>query len=573
MTCTNCGKELEDGVLFCDACGTKILQEAPQAEAPVEETTYVEQEFAPEEPVAPAPKSKKTLFAILAGVVAVVAIVVIALLLFGGKGNTTLPTLYVKDKDMFIAAKGEPWQVTDDLGKTWADYTVLAPNGKTLFYADKLDGSDTPIYFRDISKEGSEAVKLDTNIDLNNFAVSKNSKNVVYLKDGALYRHDLVEKTKVASDVADIRAYTEDLKKVVYTTKTEKEDEKPDLYIDNNGESEKLASEVSSVEFINEKCTVVYYTSDDVLYKLEVGGEKEKIDSDVSNVVRIYESGEMYYYKSEKQEVKEGEIKYETEVYTLFYHDGNEAVSLAEDLSSQYGYRTASEAAVMIYTETTPAKEEGKDPTYTTYLVVEGTATELEFEGAKTTYSDCRITKDGKTVYYTDNYNEKDKTYELYKMAISGDAPEAAELYDSDIAATADEYSANPILSIYSDGTVLYGKELKDGAYDLYIDQELVEYDVKSYTYHVDDETIVYSTDYDTKDGKYTLNIWVKGKTTKVAEEVDDHQYCNNGKLIYLADCNDKGKGDLYEYRKGSSEKLDEDVTYIVPCYMISYDD
>lgn len=573
MTCTNCGKELEDGVLFCDACGTKILQEAPQAEVPVEETTYVEQEFAPEEPVAPAPKSKKKLFAILAGVLAVAAIVVIAILLFGGKGNTTLPTLYVKDKDMFVAGKGDPWQVTDDLTKTYVDYAVLAPDGKTLFYADKLDGSDTPIYYRDITKPNGEAVKLDTNINLNNFAISKNSKNLIYLKDGALYRHDLVEKTKVASDVASIKAYTEDLKKVIYTTKTENEDEKPDLYIDRNGETEKLASEVSSVEFINEKCTVVYYTSDDVLYKLEVGGEKEKIDSDVSSVARVYESGEMYYFKSEKKEVKEGESKYETTVYNLFYHDGNEATSIAEDLDDSYSYRSASEAAVLIYTETTPAKEEGKDPTYTTYIVVEGTATELAFEDAKTTYTNCRLNKDGTMLYYTDNYNDKDKTYELYTAKISGDAPEAAELYDSDIAARGDEYSTTPMLNVYSDGTMLYGKEYKDGTFDLYIDQELVEYDVKNYTYYYKDKTIVYTTDYDAKDGKSTLNIWVKGKATKVAEEVDDYEYCNNGKLVYLADCNDKGKGDLYEYRKGNSEKIDEDVTCIVPCYMVTYED
>lgn len=570
MTCTNCGKELEEGILFCDACGTKVLQEAPQAEIPAEETTYVEQEFAPEEPVAPAPKSKKKLFAILAGVAAVAVIVILAFVLFGGKGNTTLPTLYVKDKDMFIAGKGDPWQVTDDLGRTSAGGAMLAPNGKTLFYSDKLDNGDSPIYFRDITSEKSEATKLDTNIE--NLIISKNSKLVVYLtEDGTLYRHDLTEKEKIASDVASICAITEDCKKVIYKTEAD-EGEKPDLYIYKNGEKEKLASEISSFEYADEKCSVIYYTSDDVLYKLEVGGEKEKIDDEVSYVVRVYESGQMYYYKSEKKEVKEGDFKYETEVYTLFYHDGNEPTALAEDLDSQYGYRTASEEPILIYSETIPAKEEGKDPTITTYIAVEGEVSELAFEGKATNYSNCRITKDGKTVYYTDNYAEKSKTYELYKVDISSGAPGTAELYDSDIAAEADEYSANAIMYLYED-TVIYGKEYKDGAYDLYIDQELVEYDVSDFTYYTDDETIIYETDYNSKEGTSTLNVWVKGKKTKVAEDVDDYYYCNNGKLLYLADCNDKGKGDLYEYRKGKSEKIDEDVTAIVRCYMVSYDD
>lgn len=572
MTCTNCGKELEEGILFCDACGTRVQQEAPVA-APAEETTYVEQEFAPETETyeAPAPrKSNKKLITLLAGIAAVAVIVVLAFVLFGGKGSTTLPTLYVKDKDMFVAGKGDPWQVTDDLGRTSAGGAMLAPNGKTLFYSDKMDDGDSPIYFRDITNPNSEPQKLDT--DIEQLIISKNSKLVVYMtEDGTLYSHNLVDKEKIASDVASICQITEDCKKIIYKTEAE-EDEKPDLYIWQNGEKEKLASEVSSFEYADKKCSVIYYTSDDVLYKLEVGGEKEKIDDEISYVVRVYESGEMYYFKSETKEIKEGDYSYEEEVYTLFYHDGNEAVSLAEDLDTPYSYRSASEAAVLIYTETIPAKEEDKKPTLNTYIAVEGTVTALDFEGNDTDYSNCRLTKDGKTLYYTDNFSDKNNTFELYKAEISGGAPGTAELYDSDIAAEVGEYSKDAIMYLYED-TVVYGKELKDGAYDLYIDQELVEYDVADFEYYSDDKTIIYETDYSSKDGTFTLNIWKDGNKTKVSEDVDEYQYCNNGKLIFLADCNDKGKGDLYEYRKGEPEKIDEDVTAIVYCYMVTYED
>lgn len=570
MTCTNCGKELEEGILFCDACGTKVLQEAPQAEYAAEETTYVEQEFAPEAEAieAPAPKAKKKLIPIIAAALAVVVIAVVAILIFGGKGNITKPILYVKDKEMMIAGKGEPWQITSDLGKTYSYGAMLAPDGKTLFYADKLEDGDTPIYFRDITKKNSEPQKLDT--DIEDLYISKNSKLVVYKSDGALYRHDLTDKTKIASDVDYVCAITDDCKTVIYMTEAD-EDEKPDLYIDKNGEQEKLASEVSSFEYANEKCSVVYYTSDDVLYKLKVGGEKEKIDDEISSVARIYESGEMYYFKSEKKEVKEGDFSYETQVFKLFYNDGSEAVSLAEDLDYP-AYRSASEAAVLIYSEyKTEGEGEEAKTVATTYVAVESNVTALDFEDDDTDYSNCRLSKDGKVLYYTDSFSEKDATFDLYTAEISGGAPGTAELYDSDIAAKVEEYSTSAIFSLFSDGTVIYGKDLKDGTYDLYIDQELVEYDVKDYDYYVDDETIVYETDY--KDGACTLNIWVKGKKSKVAEEVDDYQYCNNGKLIYLADCNDNGKGDLYEYRKGNSEKIDEDVTAIVHCSIVSYDD
>ena len=569
MTCTNCGKELDEGILFCDACGTKVLQEAPQAapqaETPVEETVYVEQEYAPEAMEVPAPKAKKKLIPIIIGVVAVAAIAILAFFLFGGKGSTTKPILYIKDKDMFIAGKGDPWQVTEDLGVTSADYAVLAPNGKTLFYQDKAENGETNIYFRDITKESSEAQKLDSNIG--SMFISKNSKKVVYIKEGSLYQHDLTDKEKIASDVASIKAVTDDLKRVIYTTKTEKEDEKPDLYISINGETEKLATEIDSFCGANKKCTVVYFIIDKTLYEMKVGGEKEKLDSDVSYVHTIYESGEIYYRKAvETEETKDGITNKKTTSELCFY-DGKEVISVAADMD-YYSITYAEDEPVAIYTTT---EGEGDKAANVTYVVVEAEATELSFEDKDASNSNCKISKDGKMVYYVDNYDEKSQTYTLYEMAISGGAPDAAEEYDSEIAAEVSEYYKSAKFSLYKDGSVVYCKEYKDGAYDLYINQELVEYDVYYHAYYADDETLVYDTDKSTKDvTTYTLNIWTKGKKNKVAEDVWNWEYCNNGKLAYL-NAYKNGKCDLYEYRKGSSEKIDEDVTALVS--IILYED
>ncbi|MBQ4602626.1 MAG: hypothetical protein IJB24_07180, partial [Clostridia bacterium] len=63
---------------------------------------------------------------------------------------------------------------------------------------------------------------------------------------------------------------------------------------------EKLASDVSSIEYVSKDITTVYYIKEDSLYKQVEGEDKEKIASDVYNVIKIYESGEIYYLTKEE---------------------------------------------------------------------------------------------------------------------------------------------------------------------------------------------------------------------------------------------------------------------------------
>lgn len=55
--CTNCGKEIAEGVAFCTECGTPVSAEEPKS---VQSEPVAEQEIKPEQPVytAPAPVQK-----------------------------------------------------------------------------------------------------------------------------------------------------------------------------------------------------------------------------------------------------------------------------------------------------------------------------------------------------------------------------------------------------------------------------------------------------------------------------------------------------------------------------------
>lgn len=581
MTCTNCGKELEEGILFCDACGTKVLQEEQQPVYPAEEPIYAEQpayapEYAPEmEQPVEAPKPKKKPFALIAAAVAVIAIVVLAISLFGGKKTPTRPTLYVKDKEMLIAGKKESRELTDDLNSTYYSYTpTLAPDGKTMFFVSKVDGNDRTWSYCDITDANSEPVKLDTNIS--SLRVSENSKEVIYLKEGNLYRHDLEEREKIASDVSNILAYTKDLNKVLYYAKAENVSEYTQVYelhLATGYETEKLATEVYSVKFADEKLKEVYYTTidtetyDETLYKLPVGGDKEKIDDEINSVIKIYESGAMYYTKTNV--TKDAE---ENETYTeeMFYNDGGEAVSLGEADSMDWS-DYALDTPVLIYTTIERVEKDDKITyTYTPYIAIEETITELDVDVTQETaeYIRCYIADDGKVAYCLTDYDKEDKTYVLYEMKISGGKPGEIVEYDADIASSED----SPLFSMYTDGTLVYGKEYKNGKYELYVDGEKVADDITSHSYYKDTKSVIYKDSVSSTTGSYTLNIWNGKESITIADEVDSYYYANNGKVVYLAEVDKNGKGIVFEYSKGKSVEIDDDVTDLVSCNIISYE-
>ncbi len=258
--CPNCNKELEDGVLFCDACGTQVPEEVA---APVAETVFCEncgQETDASAPfcqncgaaigAAPAPAKKKGFpKALLFGGIALVAVaaIVIALILILGGGRNNEYAIYYKEGELWfndfsennleISSKLMDYDdATDESlrnGK-YSDMIKMNADGKTIFYPDKYDGKGEgyTIYFRDVSKEDADATKVDSGIS--SYYINQKGDKIVYTKDvsykeisedgytysyslGTIKIGDAAEAVKVASDAALI-AFDEKFETVIYRT-------------------------------------------------------------------------------------------------------------------------------------------------------------------------------------------------------------------------------------------------------------------------------------------------------------------------------------------------------------------
>ena len=289
--------------------------------------------YTPDPGNAAAPKQKKPIpkKAIMFGgigvaaVAVIVAVVALIMNLAGGGSKTSdkTYTFYLKDSELvYLDVKsGDTLEVTSRLsnsnisnsefannGAAIGYFIAFSEDGSKLFYPDKTDfySSGITLYYRNMNKPDEEPLKIDS--DVTSYAINNAGTLVIYNKsDGALYRHDLTEKNKIASDVEYFRV-ADDCGKILYET----EDRGLYVWTANSDEKTKLASDVYNLEYVSDDFSVIYYTKLDSdsypytysLYKQDGGSdEKEKIASEIYNVVNVYGTGEVYYITSEEVEV------------------------------------------------------------------------------------------------------------------------------------------------------------------------------------------------------------------------------------------------------------------------------
>ena len=364
IMCPKCNKELSDGSKFCDGCGTAIPEmifcpncgkqtsadsafcqncgaaingapaQAPAAAAPAE-AAPVQAPVAPapveapaavfaEPPVVAMPAEKKkipTKALIYGGIgvaVVVLLIVIISLVAGGKKSSGSNYALYMKDKEIYFTnfKKEGAWQLTSrfvnsgstdnedlaDSANGIGSFTYVSENGKYIFFPDKIDtySDGISLYYKELSKPGSEAVKIDS--DITSYTVNKASNLVTYLKgyrSGDLYQYKIGgdSKDKIAGEVEGYEV-SDDGKKIVYLNS------EGSVYVKYaDKDKEKIVGDVRSVEYVTEDLSTIYYIKDDALYKQVEGADKVKIASDVYHVLATYDTGEIYYLVSEDGEV------------------------------------------------------------------------------------------------------------------------------------------------------------------------------------------------------------------------------------------------------------------------------
>lgn len=366
MICPNCHKEFPEGSKFCDVCGTPLVaQQQPAPEAvpqpepeqipqpaeqfvPQQQDTYappeqvqppVQTAYAPQPeqwgapngqpnqwtaPPAPTEKKSKKKFFIIGGIalgVAAIAVAVVLLIMNLGGGSRSDYALYLKDGEICytdFAEKGR-MQLTDRLfssgkpssdemsyfGSTLSYRVAFSEDGKRVFYCDRGDtGSGFTLYFRDLSRPKIEPVKLDSGVQWS-FAINSEGSEVFYRKeDGSLYRHNLVDKEKIASDTYDDFAVADDCTKVFYAANYSYDNGTYDIYVWHaNGEKTKLASDVSSLISVKPDFSTIYYLREGSIYRQVEGAEdREKLASDVYSVICGNSDGQIYFTRESKSD-------------------------------------------------------------------------------------------------------------------------------------------------------------------------------------------------------------------------------------------------------------------------------
>lgn len=321
MICPRCGKELADGTRFCDGCGAQICEtvfcprcgEQNSADFSFCQRCGAALQGELEKKKSGLPfrdllRNRAVVFGGI-GVIAAVAVVLVVSLIAGGfGGGRNNYALYIKNGEINYTdfSKNGPIEISSRLGgygdsamsglaNSIGPYVVLCSDGRTMFYPDRYDGGSFSLYYRNIAKTGEEPTRVDTGITA--YYVTDKGDRVFYVKEGALYQHDLKERTRIAGEVCNF-AVSSDGKTVLYR------DEDGGLYLWSGADAkDKIAGGVDSISKYSGDLSVIYYMKDGSLYKFGKDGS-EKIASDVFRLVRIYDSGEAYYIRSVDEEIK-----------------------------------------------------------------------------------------------------------------------------------------------------------------------------------------------------------------------------------------------------------------------------
>ena len=435
------------------------------------------------------------------------------------------------------------------------DYRFSSDQKRIAYLTE--DGS---LYVQEIN---ADKIKIDSDVDDLSYA-SKDLKTMVYLKDGTLYRKEGEEdRQKIDTDVNKVVAVYDSGE--VYYTKLDKDksEDKPTLY-----------------DYVTEPKDQP--DKDDEILDKESGRTENSAILLRDAKIRIWT----------REALQEIELDIDP-VMSLYCYDGTETTMMSKTYSDIYDRAdNAPVLAVKCYdnikikklslTEIIDAldKEEHFIKTwdnggtiyksgfkgldyYDTYKkvilsTIEDGAVDYIITGSTATALDGKaedyyINKDGTEVMFVSD--AEDNVGTLRQIRIENNAVQPAEEYDTEVC-------ADSAWGFTNSGKFLYYKNKnKDKAiFDLYLDKTLVDYDVHSVFVKQDGALILYSTDYNTDEGCYTLNRFADGEKSKVAENVDRYEVWDNGTILYLCNPSSSKKYDLCMFKDGVNSSLDFDV-------------
>lgn len=573
LYCGQCGAKLEDNDSFCSQCGARVERD---------------EKYLPEV----SDTKRKTIYWLRAAVVGIVFGVI--LLTYIGvnyyEGRTAgKDIVYEKNAELYYAdvsnlKKINTSEITEDLyknsdmeGNTWLvnARTIISGDGTKLFYPEdcslKEGGySSFDLYYRDLTKEESEAVKIDS--DVTSYKISDTGDMLLYTKGlgYALYRSNLTNKEKLASNVSNYYI-SENGHNVVYLTAD------GELFCKYEGYSALKVDNASYIEAVSDDCEDFYYVKDNSLYRKQYEKESVKIASDFDDMYLLTD-GKGYFWKGEDG-ISAFAWGLNIGTYSMYYFDNENVTKVFEFYGSFQGVQTAEDQSILIgvgYIFPEASKEELSVMSYedfadvteedlerivspVLYCCIGDTVTTLKLSSMQYQFA---LNFSGNSCYYIGDVDKEKERGNLYQVVITDNGIQTPILYDTDVSIY--------WLEFISDTQIVYFKDYVDGIGDFYLNGERVDYDVLTWDieYSVARDSILYYTDWDSEKRSGILKEYRQSKSVKIADDVNLYKLADEGTIFYLGDYDiDHTDGNLYLYRDDSSVLIDKDVTSIVEFY------
>lgn len=498
--------------------------------------------------------------------------------------NQTSLSLYYRNLD-------NPKESAIKIDSDVLSYSV-SEDGKLVTYIKGFGGENSLYQHNLITKE-----KIAENVSV--FVVSNDGEKIGYVNnEGGMYlKYSGKDREKLDRDVTRILYINEDFDTVYYL----KEDV---LYKKCEGEEKvKIDSKVSDVIRIYDSGEI-YYVKDktkEVLMTDYIDDDMKEADesftfdslpkypfyddyenyNDYLNALDEYNYAyDRWYEKQERDDLRnelEGR-KVTVDVKELYYYNGEDKKILTDLYNSYTG--TAEESPLIIFSSYTLnnssklllseieyasevenlVKESFNTSNGERKIAIKDKVSKFEQDNAVS----FEISKDGKTIYYLDDYSGEESVGNLYKVEISDDKLGKRVLYEKEV------YYG---ITLTEDGKVLYYKNVENYKGTLYIDKKKVDSNVSTYVnYFEDDEMLVYFVDYNSEKHYGTLKCYTDGKATKIREDVYNYTITPSGEIMYLFDYSTSSyEGDLYVYDGGESKKIDSGVMVLIPVYESKY--
>lgn len=588
--------------------------------------------------------------------------------------------IFFEDKEIYYAKIGKEdkkQQVTTDLftnsnlDETYvlslvATSTYISPDGKKIFYPDKIDlenyyDDGFNIYCRSTTNWEEEPIKIDSNVL--SYCINENASIVTYVKDGCLYQNNFEERTKIDSEISQIYL-SEDCKTFIYSNYD------GDIYTWNSelGEKNKLATN-SIITYVSDDLSTIYYLSDydssedsyyceGTLYRFQINGEKEKIDTNVFGVcdgstdnlfyvtvaqkeINVFDAyfnddtidSDNYILNADydesgfdnisdwydaldiaeiRQAIREDFDYTENEtIFTLkcydakanksnvvlenfeYYSDWDISNGIAAIISSSKNIEKINMSYFDLYTtedlrisDIDEMINEAITYTFNTYsysngklsTIVEGTSNEPK----------CGVCDNNILVLGFDTEDNK-----LYSYSCEADGSLEKSVYDDDV----DDFR------VFTDKNKSYVITLKNEneekeTHDLYINKELIDYDVSDSlcyelyneieefddldcpillgfsSYYSNMKNYLYITDINcdfldySEKVDFTLKYKGDGKPIKIADDVDDGILLPDKSILYLSDYSFTSYyGTLTRYLNGEKTKISDDCNGLIPIF------